>query len=359
MITRHMHSTKEAVITLTKNCTSELEIIKEFPILELMASNGRKMTFRAYTNPKGKDISSLKAKIVSKEGCDIAQGTSISFGYDINNERAILRLDKSKILPQKDKGYILIKVSGNYKFEQIIKLSWTVYKEPPKITTDWLKIKNKGPIVWSGKVLVSELSLEQPSDIQNNLIWYQMPPELSIVVSGEDSEKFILEPISPESCYSKYNLYFNCQDTIEEPVTKDIILSLCADNKEVVRKETRVEFHPATRFVEPELEFCTDQYMLGSEMTQIATLKLSCDSADKTAIAKVRLAIKCDNDKIIECDEREVEIKSSTSKTVNIKMIRENLKKLPSNDIIVEVVVESCNQYTEVRDFSGDFMLKI
>ena len=356
-----MHSTKEAVITLTKNCTSELEIIKEFPILELMANNGRKMTFRAYTTHKGKDRSSLKAEIVSKEDCDIAQGTSISFDYDDIKKCAILRLDKSKILPQKDKGYILIKVSGNYNFEQIIKLSWTVYKETPKITTDWLKIdKNKEIIDWgSGKVLVSELSLERPSDIQNNLIWYQMPPALSIVVSGEDSEKFILEPISPESCYSKYNLYFNCQDTIEEPVTKDIILSLCADNKEAVRKKMSVKFHPAKRLVKPELEFCTDQYVLGSEDTQIAILKLSCDSADKTAIAKVRLAIECDNDKIIECDEREVEIKSSTSKTVNIKMIRKNLKELPSNDIIVEVVVESCNQYTEVRDFSGDFMLKI
>lgn len=358
-----MHSTKEATdITLHKNRTPELEIIKEFPILELIANGGRVETFRAYTNPNGKDISSLNAEIISIEGCCIEKGASItSFKYDITKKVAILRLDRSKILPYKVKGYIKIKVSGNYKFEQIIKLQWTVQKEEPTITADWIKIeKDKEPIIWkTGKVFVSKLSLLLPPNIQNNIIWYKIP-SLSISISGNDIDKFILEPIEStrESCNSEYNLYFNCQDTIEKLVSKDIKLLLLADNKTVKSKEESIEFCPAKRVVEPELTICTTEYELGAQDTQLAKLKLSCKSNDIAAIAKVKVSIEC-NDKIIECDKNEVEIFTSTPQTVNIKMIREKLTKLPTNDIEVEVVVESCDQYTEVSNFSGVFKLTI
>ena len=357
-----MHSTKELQgIILHKNRTPKLEIIKEFPILELIANGGRMETFRAYTNPNGNDVSSLNSEIINKEGCSIEKGASItSFKYDITKKVAILRLDRSRILPHKDKGYIHIKVSGNYKFEQIVKLQWTVHKEVPTITADWIKIeKNKEPIIWkTGKVFVSKLSLLLPPEIQDN-IWYKIP-SLSITISGNDTDKFILESIKStgESCIPEYNLYFNCQDTIEKLISKDIKLLLKADNKTVQSKEVSMEFHPAKRFVEPELTICTAVYELGAQDTQLAKLKLSCKSTDIAAIAKVKVSIEC-NGEIVECDQNEVEILTSTPQTVNIKMIREKLTKLPANDIEVEVVVESCDQYTEVSNFSGVFKLTI
>ena len=357
-----MHSTKELQgIILHKNRTPKLEIIKEFPILELIANGGRMETFRAYTNPNGNVVSSLNSEIINKEGCSIEKGASItSFKYDITKKVAILRLDRSRILPHKDKGYIHIKVSGNYKFEQIVKLQWTVHKEVPTITADWIKIeKNKEPIIWkTGKVFVSKLSLLLPPEIQDN-IWYKIP-SLSITISGNDTDKFILESIKStgESCIPEYNLYFNCQDTIEKLISKDIKLLLKADNKTVQSKEVSMEFHPAKRFVEPELTICTAVYELGAQDTQLAKLKLSCKSNDIAAIAKVKVSIEC-NGEIVECDQNEVEILTSTPQTVNIKMIREKLTKLPANDIEVEVVVESCDQYTEVSNFSGVFKLTI
>lgn len=357
-----MHSTKEVTgIILHQNRTPKLEIIKEFPILELIANGGRIETFRAYTNPNGNDISSLNSEIINKEGCSIEKGASItSFKYDISKKVAILRLDRSRILPHKDKGYIHIKVSGNYKFEQIVKLQWTVHKEVPTITADWIKIeKNKEPIIWkTGKVFVSKLSLLLPPEIQDN-IWYKIP-SLSITISGNDTDKFILESIksTEESCIPEYNLYFNCQDTIEKLISKDIKLLLKADNKTVQSKEVSMEFHPAKRFVEPELTICTTEYELGAQDTQLAKLKLSCKSNDIAAIAKVEVSIKCIGD-IVECDQNRVEILTSTPQTVNIKMIREKLTKLPTDDIEVEVVVESCDQYTEVGNFSGIFKLTV
>lgn len=357
-----MHSTKEvAGITLHRNHNPKLEIIKEFPTCELIANGGRMETFRAYTNPNGNDINSLKSEIINKEGCSIEEGASItSFKYDITKKVAILQLDRSRILPHKDKGYIHIKVSGNYKFEQIVKLQWTVHKEVPTITADWIKIeKNKEPIIWkTGKVFVSKLSLLLPPEIQDN-IWYKIP-SLSITISGNDTDKFILESIKStgESCIPEYNLYFNCQDTIEKLISKEIKLLLKADNKTVQSKEVSMEFHPAKRFVEPELTICTAVYELGAQDTQLAKLKLSCKSNDIAAIAKVKVSIEC-NGEIVECDQNEVEILTSTPQTVNIKMIREKLTKLPANDIEVEVVVESCDQYTEVGNFSGIFKLTI
>lgn len=358
-----MHSTKEVQgIILHKNRTPKLEIIKVFPILELIANGGRMETLRAYTNPNGNDVSSLNSEIINKEGCSIENGASItSFKYDITKKVAILQLDKSGILPHKDKGYIDIKVSGNYKFEQIVKLQWTVQKEKPTITSDWIKIeKNKEPIIWkTGKVFVSKLSLLLPPEIQDNIIWYKIP-SLSITISGNDTDHFILEPIksAEESCNSEYNLYFYCQDTIEKLKSEDIILFLWADNKTVQSKEVSMEFHPAKRFVEPELTICTTEYELGAQDTQLAKLKLSCKSNDIAAIAKVKVYIKCIGN-IVECDQNRVEILTSTPQTVNIKMIREKLTKLPTDDIEVEVVVESCDQYTEVCNFSGKFKLTI
>ena len=358
-----MRSTKEVTgIILHKKRTPKLEVIIEFPISELIANGGKMETFRAYTNPNGKDISSLKAEIISKEGCSIEKGASFtSFKYDITKKVAILQFDRSKISPHKVKGYIHIKVSGNYKFEKIVRLPWTVQKEVPSITTDWIKIeKNKEPIIWkTGKVFVSKLTLLLPPNILNNIVWYRIP-SLSITISGKDKEKYILEPIklSEESCNSEYNLYFKCQDTIKESISKDIELSLWADNKAVKSKKMSIEFQPAKRIVEPELIFCTTEYELGAQNTQLAKLKLSCKSNDLAAIAKVKVSIEC-NDKIIECDQKEVEILTSTPQIVNIKMIREKLTKLPSNDIKVEVIVESCDQYTEVSNFSGEFKLTI
>lgn len=358
-----MHSTKEVKgIILHKNRTPKLEIIKEFPILELIANGGRMETFRAYTNPNGNDISSLNSEIINNEGCSIEKGASItSFKYDISKKVAILQLDRSRILPHNDKGYIHIKVSGNYKFEKIVKLQWTVQKEVPTITADWIEIeKNKEPIIWeTGKVFVSKLSLLLPPEIQDNIIWYKIP-SLSITFSGNDTDKFILEPIksSGESCNSEYNLYFNCQDTIEKKISKDIILLLWADNKTVQSKKVSMEFYPAKRFVDPELTICTTEYVLGAQDTQLAKLKLSCKSKDTAAIAKVKVSINC-NGKIVECNQKVVEILTSTPQTVNIKMIREKLTKLPTDDIEVEVVVESCDQYTEVSNFSGIFKLTI
>lgn len=360
-----MRSTKEVTgIILHKERTPKLEVIIEFPISELIANGGKMETFRAYTNPNGNDINSLKSEIINKEGCSIEEGASItSFKYDITKKVAILRLDRSRILPHKDKGYIHIKVSGNYKFEQIVKLQWTVHKEVPTITTDWIKIeKNKEPIIWeTGKVFVSKLTLLLPPNILNNIVWYRIP-SLSIKISGKDKEKYILEPIklSEESCNSEYNLYFKCkcQDTIKESISKDIELSLWADNKAVKSKKMSIEFQPAKRIVEPELIFCTTEYELGAQNTQLAKLKLSCKSNDIAAIAKVKVSIEC-NGEIVECDQNEVEILTSTPQTVNIKMIREKLTKLPANDIEVEVVVESCDQYTEVSNFSGVFKLTI
>lgn len=357
-----MHSTKDLTdITLHKNRTPKLEIIKEFPILELIANGGRVETIGAYTNPNGKDISSLNAEIISIEGCSIDKGGSItSFKYDITKKVAILRLDRSKIIPHKDKGYIHIKVSGNYRFELIVNLPWNVHKEVPTITEDWIEIENKEPIIWkTGKVLVSKLSLLLPPEIQDNIIWYKIP-SLSITISENDTDKFIIEPIksSRETCISEYNLYFDCQGTIEKLILKDIKLLLWADNKIVQSKEVSMEFHPAMRFVDPELTICTTEYELGARDTQLAKLKLSCKSNDIAASAKVKVSIKC-NDKIIECDKNEVEILTSTPQTVNIKMIREKLTKLPTNDIEVQVVVESCDQYTEVSNFSGVFKLTI
>lgn len=352
-----MHSTKEVTgITLHRNHNPKLEIIKVFPILELIANGGKMETFRAYTNPNGNDINSLNSEIIIKEGCSIEEGASItSFKYDITQKVAILQLDRSKILPHKDKGYIHIKVSGNYKFEQIVKLPWTVHKEVPTITADWIKIeKNKEPITWqTGKVFVSKLSLLLPPEIQDNIIWYKIP-SLSITISGNDTDKFILDSkiSNGESCISEYDLSFNCQDTIKELISKNIKLLLMADNKIIQSKEVSMEIHPAKRLVEPKLTLCTTEYKLGAQDTQLAELKLSCKSNDTAAIAKVKVSIKC-NGEIVECDQNEVEILTSTSQTVNIKMIREKLTKLPTNDIEVEVVVESCDQYTEVSNFLG------
>lgn len=355
-----MHSTKEVQgIILHKNRTPKLEIIKVFPNCELIANGGRMETFRAYTNPNGNDVSSLNSEIIKKEGCSIEKGASItSFKYDITKKVAILRLDKSRILPHKDKGSIDIKVSGNYKFEQIVKLQWTVQKEETTITADWIKIeKNNEPIIWkTGKVFVSKLSLLLPPEIQDNIIWYKIP-SLSITISENYTDHFILEPIKSSEgfCNSEYNLYFNCQDTIEELKSENIILLLWADNKTVQSKAVRMEFHPAKRFVEPEL-ICKNEYELGSQDTQLAELKLSCKSDDIAAIAKVKVSIKCIGD-IVECDQNRVEILTSTLQIVNIKMIREKLTQLPTDDIEVEVVVESCDQYTEVCNFSGKFKL--
>lgn len=357
-----MHSTKAVKgIILHKNRTPKWEIIKEFLHCELIAYGGVMETFRAYTNPNGNDVNSLNSDIINKEGCSIEKGALItSFKYDITKKVAILRLDKSKILPHKDKGSIDIKVSGNYKFEQIVKLHWTVQKEDPTITADWIKIeKNKEPIIWKTgkKVFVAKLSL-LPPETQDNIIWYKIP-SLSITISENYTDHFILEPIKSSEgfCNSEYNLYFNCQDTIEELKSENIILLLWADNKTVQSKEVSMKFHPAKRFVEPEL-ICKNEYELGSQDTQLAKLELSCKSDDKAAIAKVKVSINCIGD-IVECDQNRVEILPSTPQTLYIRMIREKLTELPTDDIEVEVVVESCDQYTEVCNFSGKFKLTI
>lgn len=359
-----MHSTKEVTnITLYKNGSPKLEIIKEFPILELIANGNRVETFRAYTNPNGVDISSLKASVINKEGCNIIPDAPIiSFKYDVTNKVAILRLDKSKISPLKNKGYIQIKVSGNYKFCQLVMVSWNIHKEVPQISNDWIMIdKGKEPIVWrTGKVVVSKVSLLLPSEIKENSIWYQMPSSLSIAFSGDDSEKFSIEPKSSGLSFNeKYNVYYNCQGTIGTQITKDINLILCANNNEEKgQKKMSVKFCPAKCFVQPELTFCTSDYELGSQNTLLAILKLCNKCENKAAIAKVKVDIKC-NDKIVECDKSEIEVMTTSPKTVNIKMIRENLIKLPIQDVIVEVDVTSCNEYTEVHDFSGTFKLTI
>lgn len=349
-----MYSTKELnAITLHINNTPKLEIIKKFPILELIAKGGRMATIRAYTNPKGKDISSLKADIVHLDGCHIAQGASImSFTYDIKEKCAKLRLDRSKILPIKVKGYILIKVSGNYSFEQILKLPWIVNKAIPQITEDWINIDINKIIAWkTGSIIVSKISFSLPQEIQDNLIWYEIP-NVTFSLSGKGFENFNLQPQND----STYNLYFNSHGTIDKPIQKKIKLLTCAYGIEVFEKEIMIDFEPAMRTIKSELVNFADEYELGAQNTQLAELKLSCISDDEKAIAKVSVSVEC-TDNLIECEDSQIEILANTSKIVKIKVIREKLTMLPTDDIPVEVVVKGINQYTTVSNFSSVFKL--
>ena len=354
-----MYSTIEVKrVMLCEKRPSTLEILKEFPRTQLIAKGNRYATINAYTRPNGKDVNSLKVYISSTEGCTIAdESTFITFEYDFSRKAANLLFDRSKILPTTDNGRIIMEVTGNYKFKELLSLPWTIKKELPVITEDWIRVEDvENPVRWkNGKIVVSIVSIAVPENVSNS-IWYRIP-DISVELDGAEAKNFSLNPLNSKSHSSlSCQIIYNCTDSISEHTKKAIDIMLCLNGKAVARKNKLIEMIPAMRNVQIKLKSSKQEYILGSEDTLIARYELKNECEDCNAIAKVRIHIDCE-ETFVFCEKQEVEVNAKQPVQVEIKILREKLTELPNKDIDFKVDFVGCDKYT-VCDFSEQFVFE-
>lgn len=355
-----MNTAKELRTVLLKRMpSSHEEIVAEFKYEDLIAG-GIWFKYKPYSNESGNDVKSLKAEIIESKGCEFDVEPEIRLKYDFTCKRAFLRINTSTIRPNKECGYIIIKATGNYKFQQFLRLPWKIQKETLGIK-DFIHIGDtERTLIWKNgeDLLVTNISLSLSDIIKKKIIWYELP-KISIRIEDSSNKEFHLTNSTLSFNESKCEIKYLCKGVIQDQKEEKIKIIFYANDKKVDEKIIKICFEPLICNISPKLSYPLNNYELGTPGGKLALLKLSNDT--KNTIGKVKIEIECNND-IVYCDCKQyVNVEYSKEKTVDILIDNKKLTYLPEENIEVKLLVTSYNKYTKVKDntFTETFILKV
>ena len=343
-----------SIRALSLGMRSELETIKEYNSHEYIPNRGLS-TIGAYLRKNGNDAKSLNAKIIKLQGCKLENDSGPKVVFNDKTRIISVLFDKSKIRPISDNGYIIIEVSGNYGFKELLKFPWYIKKILLEPKNDWITIeKEDEPITWiTGYVTIAKISFHIPDEIKNNEIWYQINnPSIEFV--GKGANLYSVQATSELSFNEQYYIQYNCRETLNVPIERKIDIKLEGTKREDSPQNICIKFTPAIRQITAHLENSTELYTLGSTETTLAQLSLVNKCEDINAIGCVKIDIESyigpkKEDGLIICDELTVEVKANQLKTVMININPKKLKQLPKNDVDVTITVEGKDVYTDVN----------
>lgn len=316
-------------------------------------------TLRPYSNPNGKDADSLDVDIKEYKGCSSIGKKAFKIDYNYDKCEAILSFDKSKIIPTECSGFIIIKVSGNYNFHEMIKIPWSVDKLDLFLSENDI-ISPENIITWENGKEIDVLSFRVncPEDVKGNgNIWYRSTkcPKIGLEpMQGVVSTKDFIISDETVDFDKEYKIKYKCIGEIDK--TKDFQFELKIKIGSKVLK-----IHPLSLKFKPKCEVYIleinplNEYTLNNGDTTLFEVTLKNNVNIGGATANLKAEISCATHKeLFKLDKYSVNIKPQEESVIKLILNGNKLPQMPDNNIDIVFKLTATNEYTTFKDYSNN-----